>query len=135
LNDILAPRRWFCQSSNFNDLVKGGDTESSRRIQGLSAVGVLTILLAKDGRVRARKHTGENHRWALVDACPWPVRRQTLDYDPAKLRLAQATTAKRETKVSDLCAGPERQLLQDQRTSQLWLNTHFLGLKVTPYKT
>jgi hypothetical protein len=51
-------------------------------------------------------HTGANHRWALVD--------------------------KRETKVSDLCAGPERQLLQGQRTSKLCLNTHFLGLKVSP---
>ena len=95
LNNVLAPRRGFGQLSNFNDLVKSADAEWSRRIQGLSAVGVPTILLTEEGRVRARNYTGENDRWALVDPCPRPVSSRALSARNRRKKSISVTSGDR----------------------------------------
>src|SRR5215471_9143133 len=76
---------------------------------------VPTILLAKEGfepEIIAERTIMPGAR---LNACPWPVRRHTL-------ASTEATLAKRETKVSDPCAEPERQLLQGHVS---WARAHY----------
>ena len=57
--------------------------------------------------------SARNDRGALFGARPWSQRRPSLHVTLAKLRLAQAAMAKRDTKVSELCTelGVTRQTL------------------------